>query len=96
MFYILIHFMQYRSNQNRFDYMAFPVRLWLTYGLLKRTNAFWRREPVHLQSWGKYLRQTLVFVSNMVLRVKFSFYFQEFFASIEKKLFWDIGRKTEQ
>ena len=37
-----------------------------------------------LQSWTKYLRQTLVFMWNSIIRVNFNSIFQQFFASINK------------
>ena len=33
---------------NRYDYMWFLVRLWLTYGSRMWTGAIWRSEPAHL------------------------------------------------
>ena len=41
----------------------------------------------YLQSCAKYLRQTLVFMSNRAPRENFNFLFQEFFASTEKNSF---------
>ena len=37
-----------------------------------------------LQSWTKYLRQTLVFILNSALWEKFNFCFSGFFARIDK------------
>ena len=46
------------------------------------------------QSWSKYLRQTLVFMWNSTIRKKFNFYFQEFFASIDKILILEVRLGT--
>ena len=37
-----------------------------------------------LQSWPKYMRQTLVLVRNSALREKLNLIFEQFFASIDK------------
>ena len=39
---------------------------------------------VHLQAWTKYLRKTLVLMSNNTLLENFNFYFSAVFASINK------------
>ena len=51
-----------------------------------------------LQSWTKYLRQTLVFILNSALWEKFNFCFSGFFARLTKILIWEeewvLGNKS--
>ena len=53
MFCIRKYFIEYRSLStdsapNCYDYMRFPIRLWLTYGSLRWTSVVWRSDPVNL------------------------------------------------
>ena len=45
------------SAPNRYDYMKFPFRLWLTYGLFRWTGAVWLSEPAHL---GELVRTHII------------------------------------
>ena len=46
-----------------------------------------------LQSWKKYMRQTLVFMSNRTIRENFNFYFSAIFFQYQKH--FEFRGKTE-
>ena len=61
-------------------------------GVLKKLET--KKQYLQRQSQTKYCRLTLVFIRNSTLREKFNFFFQEFFASIDKNFILSRGLGT--